>query len=68
VIAMMPWQMAQDLIRVREAELSRRARAAAARQAPERDHDDAAPTTVVDVPNAKTRALRLRPLGRLARR
>jgi len=33
---MMPWQLARDLIRVREAELSRRARAAA-RQT--RDHD-----------------------------
>jgi hypothetical protein len=34
---MMPWQMARDLIRVREAELSRRARASAARYRPDSD-------------------------------
>ena len=41
MIAMMPWQLAQDLIRVREAELSRRARSATAHQTPASNDDDA---------------------------
>ena len=57
---MMPWQMGRDLIRVREAELSRRARSAA------RD-EPAGKTTVDDLPRARAWMPRLWPLARLAR-